>query len=307
MKLIGLSGPAGAGKDTIADYLVAKHDFTKFSFSDPLYAECAAAFRIDKALLYVRETKEQPMSALAPINCTDPTFVEVMRADGIGQTQPVSPRRALQLWGTEYRRNQDPLYWITKAGLFVEAWWQRIQHDHPGRQHGGLVNCSVRFPNERAFIEHYNGEIWHVRRGDWAKGMGAHEAKHEAETGLPNLAHDKEVHNNGTIEQLHTAAVLLLGAQGGTTIKIVPEAANEYVACAKCGTTHLVMTKEQAQSEIDIYNANREAIIAQTKQPLPVANIADYLVCSACDHPLMRPLGSGDSRKGADERPVVLS
>jgi hypothetical protein len=162
MKLIGLAGPAGVGKDTIADYLVETHAFTKFSFSDSLYEEVAAAFGIDKAMLYVRETKEQPMEALQYWYCTDKVFQNVMwrAARDAGhyyvQDKWFSPREILQWWGTEYRRKQDPEYWIKKAALFAEAYLRNAASD-PDTYRGGLVNCSVRFPNERAFVEMYKG------------------------------------------------------------------------------------------------------------------------------------------------------
>ena len=39
MKLIGLCGEIGAGKDTIADYLIRKHEFTKIVMSDIITEE----------------------------------------------------------------------------------------------------------------------------------------------------------------------------------------------------------------------------------------------------------------------------
>ena len=36
MKLLGICGKAGSGKDTAAAYLIEKHGFVKLAFADPL-------------------------------------------------------------------------------------------------------------------------------------------------------------------------------------------------------------------------------------------------------------------------------
>ena len=36
MIIVGLSGKAGSGKDTVANYLVEKHNFTKLAFAGVL-------------------------------------------------------------------------------------------------------------------------------------------------------------------------------------------------------------------------------------------------------------------------------
>ena len=44
MNIIGVCGQAGAGKDTIADFLVKDHKFVKLSFADPLKRICHDVF-----------------------------------------------------------------------------------------------------------------------------------------------------------------------------------------------------------------------------------------------------------------------
>ncbi len=40
MIIVGVCGPAGAGKDTFSDYLIKKYNFKRFSFTDVLINEC---------------------------------------------------------------------------------------------------------------------------------------------------------------------------------------------------------------------------------------------------------------------------
>ncbi len=66
MKLIGLSGPARVGKDTVADYLVENHGFLKFSFSDSIYREVQRSYGLfDQSVLRANETKDTATSLLA--------------------------------------------------------------------------------------------------------------------------------------------------------------------------------------------------------------------------------------------------
>ena len=49
--IIGICGLIGSGKDTIADYLVEKHNFTKMSFADKLKDAVSQMFEWDRELL----------------------------------------------------------------------------------------------------------------------------------------------------------------------------------------------------------------------------------------------------------------
>lgn len=309
MKMIGLAGPAGVGKDTIADYLVEKYNFTKFSFSDALYEEVAQAFGIDKAALYERSAKERETPALQYWYCQDKTFQNLMfhllTEEGVPfpMDKWLSPRWVLQRWGTDYRRAQDPEYWINKAMLFTEA-YLRNATEHPDTPRGGLVNCSVRFENERAFIQQFNGEIWHVRREGWGDSMGASEKGYVSEQGLPVGKDDKIIHNSGTIEQLGTASSLLMGAPAGTVIKVEPTVEEDkYVACARCGLVHLAYTYAQAVQEVAEYNDVMEASGIKDR-----ITVDTYKGCNNCGDVAFFPVQASEvagSLEDSHDRPVL--
>ena len=228
MKLIGLAGPARVGKDTIADYLVEKYGFLKFSFSDSLYTEVAKAFDVDEAALRRDDLKEEPAQWLALKRCDDKAFVEACLAEegfpmsqyataecvGAAKTgfiiDPRSPRWVLQRWGTAYRRAQDPDYWIKRTDEFVKTYLEAVgRGDIPNA--GGLVNTSVRFPNECEYIRANNGEVWHIhRRTAEAKHLGTY----VSELRLEAKDADRVLLNNSTIERLRTATSLFMQGAG---------------------------------------------------------------------------------------------
>lgn len=190
--LIGLTGFAGSGKDTVADILVEDHGFAKFSFSDALYREVSASFGVSEIVLRDRETKEKPLECLSLIQCDDADFIATTwikdgSPTGIAAflSRSRSPRDILQLWGTEYRRTQDPDYWVKRA----KEWASQPFYDSCA----GLVNTSVRFENEAAWIAS-EGEVWCVRR----PGHGAING-HISEKEQP---HSRIIRNRGGIEDL---------------------------------------------------------------------------------------------------------
>lgn len=81
---IGLCGYMRSGKDTIADYLIEHHGYTRLSFAGALKEEVARGIGCSPADLNVEPLRSQ--------------------------VRPV-----LQVWGTEFRRAQDSTYWIAQA------------------------------------------------------------------------------------------------------------------------------------------------------------------------------------------------
>ena len=73
--IIGLTGPAGCGKDTVAQLLATHLGFAHLAFADALRVEVAHAYGIDHGMLTRRDTKEVPTGALAFDRCKDMLFV----------------------------------------------------------------------------------------------------------------------------------------------------------------------------------------------------------------------------------------
>lgn len=170
MILVGITGRAGAGKDTIADYLVRERGFIKLSFAGPLKAMLAAAGMPEPA---DRAAKEQPVPGF------DFTW-----------------REAAQKLGTEWGRALDPEIW-TKV---VE---QQIRH--ADSQCLRVVLSDVRFENEAAMIRRRGGRVLHVTGR--AADLGAN-AGHASEAGVAvDMDRDLIVDNSGFLDatalQLH--------------------------------------------------------------------------------------------------------
>lgn len=118
---VALTGLPRAGKGTIADHLTLMHGFKNFAVGTPLYEEVAAAFRVDLGVLYDTVTKDAPHPELSLGHCRDLDFVRRMISLGHSDLLvPRSPRWLLRMWGTEYRRADDPVYWISKLADRIE-------------------------------------------------------------------------------------------------------------------------------------------------------------------------------------------
>lgn len=205
MVILGLAGHAAAGKDTVADYLVDRYGFVKFAFSDRLYEEVMYAYGLeDDTLLRDRATKDSPSERLYNAHCNDENFCEVVRQHRSRENEVFSPRQILQWWGTEYRRAQDPDYWLKANDAWLEA--VRKFAIYPERVPQHYVNTTCRFPNEQAWIHAKGGNVWHIRRA----GLGGINT-HVSEQPLPVLEGERELYNNDTIERLYIGVDMMLG------------------------------------------------------------------------------------------------
>lgn len=205
---IGLVGPAGVGKDTVADHLVAIAGFRKYSFADALRTEIAWAYNISAELLLERETKETPMDLLALRQCGSERFIchlsPLLADKRLNLDTPLSPRTVMQHYG-DFRRHQHPDYWVSQARAAIHADWAR--RGVPT----GIVLADCRYANEIEMVCGYlGGVIWQIQR----PGFEAR-PDHSSESSGAQFAPDVLLNNGADIQRLHATVVLALAAEGG--------------------------------------------------------------------------------------------
>lgn len=185
--LIGLVGPAGSGKDTVADYLVKKHGFVKMAHADLLKRVVQQVFAFtDEQLWGPSELRNAPDKRY-PRN--HGRFVPLDRADDLafgcsccgtedGNDQCyLTPRFALQTLGTEWGRMCSENIWTHRLlGLIQDLQTGRYYYDAKrglvswisvGDAVGkmNVVIPDVRFQNELDAIKAAGGKAVRVTRG----------------------------------------------------------------------------------------------------------------------------------------------
>lgn len=168
--LIGLSGVAGSGKDTVGSMLIDAGDMVTHALASPLKEGVKRMFGFTDDQVY-GSRKEEPV-------------------DGLGG---LTPRRILQVLGTEGGRALHPDIWVWQA---QREWREVLQM----KGAGGMVVTDVRFENEADWIREAGGFIWHIRREERGDREGV--PFHASEAGVNVKNGDLVMLNNGTIEDL---------------------------------------------------------------------------------------------------------
>jgi adenylate kinase family enzyme len=229
LQIIGLTGLAGSGKDTVADILVSHLGFVKLAFADGLRHEIRQAFGVSPDTFTDRETKELPTNRLALKFCKKSEFIlylnsqkllkteskellghtgQVIAATGLYITEAEmlayrSPRQIMQWWGTEYRRSQDPSYWLKSMGRAIA---------NMSMFSNRIVITDTRFDNEAEFLKELskstdiqsNLQIWRIGGGGGAPIKAADSAlsEHASEGGISSQYIDANIKNDHAIIDL---------------------------------------------------------------------------------------------------------
>lgn len=192
MNLIGFGYKLGVGKTTCADFLKG---FTKLSFASGVKEETAeflhhmgVAFE-HRHLYGSQADKEEIFFVDIPRWChMTPVKLFTPAKEVISHSKPgyvsLTFRQLLQLFGTEYRRRQDPDYWV-----------KRLEEKLHGLEK--VVIDDVRFPNEVEMIHRLGGRVIRIDR------PGPAESTHASEIELDSFdGWDDVIVNDGTLREL---------------------------------------------------------------------------------------------------------
>lgn len=162
LRLIGIAGRAGAGKNTVASMVPGA---VVVQLADPLYAALAVMLGVPETTLRLRTFKEREIP-------------------GIGKT----PRQLLQTLGTEWGRTL----------VREDVWLVMLERRLTQLAAAGVdtvVVADVRFENEADWIRDQGGEVWHVVRETAADG-------HASERGISIADGDRVIDNTRTLDDL---------------------------------------------------------------------------------------------------------
>jgi hypothetical protein len=164
--IIGLTGYARAGKDTVAQVLIDNYGFKRVAFADP----------IRKLLLEINPILEDGFRLNEIIK-------ELGWEVAKGKTEV---RRLLQALGVGARTIFYEDFWVDMALADVNNY-----------KNSKFVITDVRFRNEADTIKRMGGGIWRVERPNVVAVNN-----HISESALDNYAADTTIHNNSTMEDL---------------------------------------------------------------------------------------------------------
>lgn len=165
--VLGIHGPAGAGKDTMADYLIREFGWhAKLSFAGNLKEMCKEVFDLTDFDVYHQEGKKAYFSTpvefeldhlldiISWMSHTHPdTHRDITKVLGLLGTPLVNPRQILQFVGTDICRTLVSTYHsdvlVNKITSNADNWF---------------VVTDVRFPNEGDLIlDNLGGMVVHLK------------------------------------------------------------------------------------------------------------------------------------------------
>lgn len=173
-RIVGLTGLAGSGKDTVRSMLEKDHDYSGMAFADPM---------------------RRMLASLVEYVGADPLYMsERVYKEALIPQIGASYREMAQTLGTEWGRTIRPDLWICMAEASLNA----LRHAHRGSPDPlRVVISDVRFLNEANWIRDMGGEVWRIDRPGLAPVR-----HHQSERELLQIHADQVLLNDGSMEDL---------------------------------------------------------------------------------------------------------
>ena len=181
--IIGLLAKKRHGKDTVADYLVEKYGFKKFSLADTLKDACKILFGFDDEQLYGDKKEE-----------IDPKW-------------KVSPRKMFQYLGTDiFRKQMADVIPDIEDKFWVKSLEIKIINTLKENNNQNIIVADCRFQNEVDMIHNLGGTVIKIVRPSISD-----DDIHESEKNIDLINnYDIIVQNNKTIIDLHKKIVNII-------------------------------------------------------------------------------------------------
>ena len=175
-KLIGLTGKAGHGKDTVASILADEWPLLRRAFADELKRD---------AFWTLVQAPQSPY--LRTFESLNPRPDPIAFINNIKHLPVV--RAFLQNYGQALKHAQ-PDYWVMRLFRSLDP------------VAFGYAVTDVRYANEADAIKHRGGIVVRVVRPNFDNGLSAEAQAHPSETELDDYPWDTVLVNDGTLDQL---------------------------------------------------------------------------------------------------------
>lgn len=183
--IIGLSGYAQVGKDTVGAMLVEHHGYTRLSFAQTLKD---VLLDVNPRVGMFRPLEDWRNGYDAHLPAAHPGRCETAPASSFdweyAKKEP-EVRRLLQALGVACRNRIGPDVWVDAVMRQYDELQSTPNPDMPGfSQIVPVVITDVRFPNEAEAIIARGGQVWRIERPGHGPVNG-----HESETALDRWGH----------------------------------------------------------------------------------------------------------------------
>ena len=185
IKIIGITGKAGSGKDTVANYFVSSKNYIQLTFGGA----------VKDIVQIITGWPREMIEGQTPESRN-------LRETIVHPNYNMTCRQLMQFVGTDlFRNNLDPNIWVN----IVHDKIKKIISDGNGNENGngngnirGIIVSDVRFDNEAQFIKSIGGIIIKINRGSVDNANSGH----QSERGI-SIECEYIVENNNTIDELY--------------------------------------------------------------------------------------------------------